>query len=1331
MILAGIAAARPAHPYPGLRPFEAHEWSIFFGRERMIDEVIDRLARDRAVVVHGASGSGKSSLIRAGVLPKLSRQFLRHGVPWLTCAMRPSGGPLWNLAAEFVRLEGRAGDLTRIQAVHGLFNRRDATLASVVAACEGLAGKSVCILVDQFEELFRYERETSREEAELFVDLIGRAAKEPDGSKSLDSAETHVVVTMRSEFLGNCARFDGLAETINRTQYLVPRMDDDALTRAVRRPAHMYNGDIDEALAARLINSVRGREDELPLLQHGLMMMWDEAVLDKTRERIVLDGAVVDRAGGLAELLSSHADRVMDAAAPDASRASLVESMFRELTDVNAEGSAIRRPRALRDLAAVAGSTSDELRPLVDAFRAPGVTFVTPYEPTPLTEKTVIDISHEALIRCWRRISALKDGWLKRELDDGLAWRSLLIEATGFAEDKRRVLSAAATEDRSRLFAKRGEAWSRRYGGGWPLVRELLDASRTAAAKARRRNLAATAALAALSLVAAGASVVSLVGWTEARRANAIAEEQKAVAEQQKAAAIEEKTQAESAKVMAEAQKAVAEDERARAVQIDKLERSFLEALLEAGAPHSRDTKALAQPELDQLGTLARSGNDTFAEMMGAIYERGLAVPRNYKEATRWYGIAAANGQVVAMRKLGELYGYGDNPNGLTQDTIKSRGWYERAASGDDPEAMRRLGAINQSGQQYGQALEWYEKAADLDNAAARCDLGMLISESRFEQQDIQPEFKAARDWTERHDRVDMRNCGLLYENGQGVAHDFFKARNWYERAALAHDAAAMRSLGLLYQTGQGGPRDYTRARDWLAKAAAEGDVIAMRSLGSLYQNSQSGLQDYAKARDWLAKAAAADDTIAMRGLGFLYQSRQSGQQNYAKAREWFEKAGEAGDVIAMRQLGLLYENAQSGLRDPAKAREWFERAAIRDDLWSIRQMGVIYESGEPYGLTSDPKKAMEWYEKAVERGSPAAWCDLGLLIEKGLVARDEIPQDLKEARHWAENRSLAEMRNCGRMYQNGESVPPDPVKARDWLEKSAAGGDPVAMRSLGFLNQGQGGPQDYTAARRWFEKSAAAGDAVAMRNLGLMNQSGQGGPQDYTAARQWFEKAAAAGDTFAMRSLGSLYENSDSGLQDFAKAREWYQKATDAGDVPAMRSLGLLYENGQGGPQDFAQARQWYEKAANQGNAAAMCDLSFASEQGLGASKDPEKAREWFEKAGAGATRVCGDVYGNKSDRALIARDFGRALAFAESAQALEPDRLWIEHNRANALMFLGRTEDARALYLAHDDEPSGNRAGNPWRKAVAQDFERFRKAGLSNPLMEEVEAALSATTH
>jgi hypothetical protein len=164
-----LTTARPKNPYPGLRPFEVEEWSIFFGRERMVDDVIERLAAHHLVLIHGSSGSGKSSLVRAGVLPKLARQHLRAGAPWLTCTIRPSNGPLWNLAREFARLVGAAGDVTRISEIMRLFNGREATLSAIAGSLKGLQGQRLCLLVDQFEELFRFEKESSREEAELFV----------------------------------------------------------------------------------------------------------------------------------------------------------------------------------------------------------------------------------------------------------------------------------------------------------------------------------------------------------------------------------------------------------------------------------------------------------------------------------------------------------------------------------------------------------------------------------------------------------------------------------------------------------------------------------------------------------------------------------------------------------------------------------------------------------------------------------------------------------------------------------------------------------------------------------------------------------------------------------------------------------------------------------------------------------------------------------------------------------------------------------------------------------------------------------------------------------
>jgi formylglycine-generating enzyme required for sulfatase activity len=511
-------AARPKYPYPGLRPFEAEEWSIFFGRERMVDDVIDRLAANRLVLIHGASGAGKSSLVRAGVLPKLARQHRRAGAPWQTCTMRPSGGPLWNLAKELAGLEGTSENLERIGQIVAQFSRRGATLSTVIASLENFGGQRLCLLVDQFEELFRFEKETSREEAELFVDLLVRSDAEvaargsEDGAPSGQASPVHVIVTMRSEYLGECARFSGLAETINRTQYLVPRMERDALLRAIRRPAQFYGGGVTLDLAERLIADAAGREDELPLIAHGLMLMWHDALANlKPGGEIVLDAAPLEAARGLSRMLSAHADAAFEAAAPDPERRAAAERLFRALIDVNVEGKAIRRPQAFRRLVAITAIGADSLRGMIEVLRRDGVSFLTPYPPQPITDTTPIDIGHEALIRCWDRLSDPQNGWLKREFDDGLVWRSLLIEAKGFEHDRRRVLSPATTEERSGWWRERkvNATWADRYGGNFALVDELLASSRKAAADAKRRSFLTQSAIYALLI----GMIAVLVGW--------------------------------------------------------------------------------------------------------------------------------------------------------------------------------------------------------------------------------------------------------------------------------------------------------------------------------------------------------------------------------------------------------------------------------------------------------------------------------------------------------------------------------------------------------------------------------------------------------------------------------------------------------------------------------------------------------------------------------------------------------------------------------------------------------------------------------------------------
>lgn len=482
-----LDAELPARPYPGLRPFGKNEWPIFFGRERMTEEVISRLIGQRLLVVHGDSGCGKSSLIYAGVLPRLEQEAARGGTRWLTAAAAPGDQPLWNLALALARLHGKA-DEADVVALRRVLNFGREAGKAIGELVRHDPNEHLCILVDQFEELFSHTKRADSNEGGLLIEfLLGVLGQRPPG--------IYVVVTMRSEFLGACAKFPGFAEAVNATQYLLPRMEHPDLLRAIREPATLFGGQVTRELADQLIEDAGGSQDQLPLIQHGLMLLHRRHVVDARRDHQSwkLGSEHYDKKGGdLAALLSTHADQIADQVEPprkEGPRSRVVEDLFRILTDINAEGQAIRRPRTLREIVAVTGAGEDRVRAVVDAFRKEGVSLLRPYAEEPLALDDRVDISHEALIRCWKRIEDPEDGWLIREFKNGLVWRSLLVQADSFDRDPSNVLSEATTLERSKWLRRRNEAWCARYGGGWQRVSKLMEASVAALQRAEQARL--------------------------------------------------------------------------------------------------------------------------------------------------------------------------------------------------------------------------------------------------------------------------------------------------------------------------------------------------------------------------------------------------------------------------------------------------------------------------------------------------------------------------------------------------------------------------------------------------------------------------------------------------------------------------------------------------------------------------------------------------------------------------------------------------------------------------------------------------------------------------
>lgn len=458
----------PPAPYPGLRPFLKKEWPIFFGRESMTEDIIERLIDNHMVTVHGDSGCGKSSVIAAGVLPILENDLARVGGSWRTFIMRPQDDPLGNLARALSQTTNASkGDYNAIRRLLNLGKNAPQKMAEMLGCS---ASKNVCILFDQFEELFEHAKQSGQIDAELVTEfVVGLQQQKPKGF--------HIVLTMRSDYLGQCAQYRGFAEAVNATQYLLPRMERPALLRAINEPAELFGGSIERLLADRLITDAGSNQDQLPLLQHGLMLLWRKKIEGKHLDGWLLRSGDYGLEGNLSDLLSRHADEVMKSIAPSSQDQKVVENIFRALSDQNSEGQAIRRRVQFSALANASGASEDQLQNLLMPFRAEETSFIRPLGTEQIAREDEVDVSHESILRHWQKISDPVGGWLANESKAGLQWALYKTAAADFSNNPAEVLPPTSAKNGKSFLANHNAVWAKRYGGGWEVVSRLVDAS--------------------------------------------------------------------------------------------------------------------------------------------------------------------------------------------------------------------------------------------------------------------------------------------------------------------------------------------------------------------------------------------------------------------------------------------------------------------------------------------------------------------------------------------------------------------------------------------------------------------------------------------------------------------------------------------------------------------------------------------------------------------------------------------------------------------------------------------------------------------------------------
>jgi WD40 repeat protein len=435
-----LPPADVACPYKGLAAFEAEDAEYFCGREELVAELTARLAGTRFLAVVGPSGSGKSSLVRAGLLPAIWGDALPGSKAWQTLVLTPGAHPLEELAVRLSLLQG-----IEASALFEALQARPVALRLAVqqALADEAEGAQLLLVVDQFEEVFALCR--SEAERRAFIDALLYAVEAGEG-------RTVVVATIRSDFYGHCADYPGLAARL-ADNLLVGPLGKEGLRQAIEWPAERVSLRLEPGLADTIIAEVAGEPGALPLMSHALLETWGR------RRGRLLTLAGYAATGGVAGAIAQTAGRVYDRFSPE--EQATARHIFLRLTELGEEGTQDTRRRVAPE--ELVRTVEEE--PVVQSVLAvlAGARLITAGEDT-------VEVAHEALIREW---PALR-GWLDEDREGLRIHRHL----TGAAQDWRNLDREPGELYRGARLVAAGE-WAEEHSGELnPLEREFLQSSR-------------------------------------------------------------------------------------------------------------------------------------------------------------------------------------------------------------------------------------------------------------------------------------------------------------------------------------------------------------------------------------------------------------------------------------------------------------------------------------------------------------------------------------------------------------------------------------------------------------------------------------------------------------------------------------------------------------------------------------------------------------------------------------------------------------------------------------------------------------------------------------
>jgi len=463
-------------PYKGLAAFQPDDADFFFGRERLVDQLIAGLQSSSTLVIGGPSGSGKSSLLRAGLVPAVQRGALPGSQQWPILLFTPGSQPLRELHHQLRQIPE--------------FCDREITLADLrtdpsIVGSAAEATRGALVAVDQLEEIFT----STADEAAAFVAVLEALAAPQHG-------RIRVALAVRADFYSACALHSWLAETITRNGVLVGPMNRAELHQAIEAPARRAGLRLEPGLADEILDQTPRDVGALPLVAHALMETW----IRRRDDELTVNG--LQAAGGVGGALAQRADQTYDGLVPD--RRELMRTLFLDLVNPG-EGTPDTRRRVTWDELGDDPAVHNLITELADA-RLVSV------------DDETIAVAHEVLISTWPRLRL----WIEDARDDlRLRGRIERAAAAWIAESRDPALLyrgtplATATEwrDSARLSADQAEFLDESQR-----VSDAEEAARTQARhRSQRIRRVAVSALAVFATVAVAASVIALYGLRRAQ----------------------------------------------------------------------------------------------------------------------------------------------------------------------------------------------------------------------------------------------------------------------------------------------------------------------------------------------------------------------------------------------------------------------------------------------------------------------------------------------------------------------------------------------------------------------------------------------------------------------------------------------------------------------------------------------------------------------------------------------------------------------------------------------------------------------------------------------